>query len=78
VSVLGAVCCHVEVSASGQSLVHGGPTECRMSECDPEASIMRRLWPTRGCCTVGKKCDEILKLKIYWSGRVHYVCRNAE
>ena len=21
-----------------------------MSECDPEASIMRRPWPTTGCC----------------------------
>ena len=23
-------------------------------ECNPEASIMRRLWPTRDCCAVGK------------------------
>ena len=26
-----------------------------MSECDREASIMRRPWPTRGCCDVAKK-----------------------
>jgi hypothetical protein len=24
-------------------------TECGMSECDLEASIIRNLWPTRGC-----------------------------
>lgn len=53
-SVLGVVGCQVEVSASGRSLVRGGPTECGMSECDPEAKIMRRLWISRGCCAVGK------------------------
>jgi hypothetical protein len=26
-----------------------------VSECDREASIMRRPWPSRGCCAVGKK-----------------------
>jgi hypothetical protein len=26
-----------------------------VSECDREASIMRRPWPTRGCCAMGKK-----------------------
>jgi hypothetical protein len=26
-----------------------------VSECDREASIMRRLWPTRGCCDMGEK-----------------------
>jgi hypothetical protein len=25
-------------------------TECGVSECDRVASIMRRPWPTRGCC----------------------------
>jgi hypothetical protein len=24
-------------------------------ECDCEASIMRRVWPTSGCCAMGKK-----------------------
>jgi hypothetical protein len=23
---------------------------CGVAECDCEASIMRRTWPTRGCC----------------------------
>jgi hypothetical protein len=29
--------------------------ECGVSECDREASIMRRPWPTRGCCSMGRK-----------------------
>jgi hypothetical protein len=29
------------------------PTECGVSECYREASIMRRPWPTRGCCAMG-------------------------
>jgi hypothetical protein len=28
---------------------------CGVSECDYEASIMRRPWPTRGCCAMGEK-----------------------
>jgi hypothetical protein len=28
------VCCHVEVSAAGRSLVQRCPTECGVSECD--------------------------------------------
>jgi len=45
----------LEVSASGWSLVQRSPTECGVSECDREALILRRPWPTRGCCTTGKK-----------------------
>jgi len=30
----------------------GGPTECDASECDREASTMRRPWPTEGCRAV--------------------------
>jgi hypothetical protein len=26
-----------------------------VSECDREASIMRRPWPTRGCCAMEKR-----------------------
>jgi len=40
--------CHVEVSATGWSLVQKSPTDCGVSECDYEASIMRRLWPSKG------------------------------
>jgi len=38
---LSVVCCQVEVSATGWSLVQRSPTECEVSECDREASIMR-------------------------------------
>jgi hypothetical protein len=53
-SVMNVVCCQVEVSASGWSLVQRSPTECGVSECDREPSIMRRLWPSRGCCAAGE------------------------
>ena len=47
-SVVSAVCCQVEVSALGRSLVQRSPTDCGVSECGREASIMRRPWPTGG------------------------------
>jgi hypothetical protein len=56
-SVVSVVRCQVEVSVSGRSLVQSSPTECGVSECDRGASIMRRPWPTRGCCAI-KKCGE--------------------
>jgi hypothetical protein len=46
------VCCQVEVSASGRSLVQRSPTECGMSEWVHKASTMRRPWTTRGCCPI--------------------------
>ena len=46
---MSVVCCQVEVSELSRSLVQGGPTECVVSECDREASIMRGPWPTGGC-----------------------------
>ena len=30
-------------------LVQSSPTDCGVSECNREASIMRRPWPTEGC-----------------------------
>jgi hypothetical protein len=54
-SVVSVVCCQVEVSATGWSLVQRSPTKCDVSECDREALIMRRPWPTRGCCGMGIK-----------------------
>ena len=47
-----AVCCQVEASASCLSLVQTSTTEGDVSECDSEASTMRRTWPTRGCCAI--------------------------
>ena len=47
-------CCVLsEISASGWSLVQRSPTDCGASKSDHEASIMRRLWPTGSCCTMG-------------------------
>jgi len=50
------VCCVL----SGTGLCVGpiprpeGPTNCGVSECELEVSIMRRPWRTGGCCTMGK------------------------
>jgi hypothetical protein len=54
-SLVNVVCCLVEVSAKGWSLVQRRPTECGVSECDREASIMRRPSPTGGCRATKKK-----------------------
>ena len=51
-SLVSVGCCEVEVSASGWSLVQRSPTECGVSECDREASTLRRTWHTRGCCPI--------------------------
>jgi hypothetical protein len=63
-SLVSVVCCQVEVSASGRSLVQRSPTECGVS-CDREASIMRRPWPTRGCCVIGKKTGLLANREIF-------------
>ena len=55
---MSVVCCQVEVSASDRSLVQRSPTDCGVSECDREASIMRRSWPTGvlSCLSKKQKC----------------------
>ena len=40
------VCCQVEESATGRLPVQRTPTECDVSECDLETSMMRRPRPT--------------------------------
>jgi hypothetical protein len=66
----------VEVSASGQSLFQKSHTECGVSEGDREASIVRRPWPTRGCCVmVGDLLREILSscdLAVVSAGRAYF------
>jgi len=49
-SLVSVVRCQAQVSASAWSLVQRSLTECGVSECNLEASIIRRPWPTRGCC----------------------------
>jgi hypothetical protein len=47
-SLVNAVCCHVEISATGRSPVQRIPTECGASECDGGTSTTWQHWPTRG------------------------------
>jgi hypothetical protein len=54
------VCCQVEIPASDRSLVQRSPTECVVSECDHESSIMSSPWPTRELLRHGKKNGEAL------------------
>ena len=54
-SVVGVVCCQVEVSASGWSLVQRSSTDCGVSECYHESSTLRKPWPSGGCCVIVKK-----------------------
>jgi len=46
-SLSSIVCCQVEVSATGRSLVQGSPTKCGVSECDFETSTSRMSRPPR-------------------------------
>ena len=46
-SLVSIVCCQVQVSATGRSLVQRSPTECGVSECDLEISTIRRPRPTK-------------------------------
>jgi hypothetical protein len=58
--------CQIEVSASSWSLIQRIPTECGVSECDLEASIMRKPWPTMGCCATGKKkVNPFIRSRVY-------------
>jgi hypothetical protein len=50
--VASVVYCQVEISATGWSLVQRSPTECDVSECDREFSILRIPWPTKGFCAI--------------------------
>ena len=54
-SLVSAVCCQVEVSASGWSFVQRSTAEWGVSECDCEACTLRRLWPTRVSRAIGGK-----------------------
>ena len=58
VSLVTVVCCQVELSASSLSLVQRSYSECRVSECDREASMMRSLWPLGALAPWAKKSLE--------------------
>jgi hypothetical protein len=58
----------------GLMIVHRSLTECGVSECDREASILRRPWPTGGCCTIGTKPllrDEIKLRNTFHNNVIH-------
>ena len=57
-SFVSVVCCQVEVSETGSSLVQRNPTDCGVSECEHEASLMRTTLPTRASCTMGGRGGE--------------------
>jgi hypothetical protein len=50
---MSVVCCQVEVSARGRSLVQRSPTKCGVTECDLETSKMRRPRPIRAVEPLG-------------------------
>jgi len=54
--MLCVVCCQVEVCAVGRSLVQRTRTECGVSECDREASIIRVPCHLGDVAPWGNKC----------------------
>jgi len=66
VSVVRCVLSGRGVFATGRSLVQRSPTDCGGFECDLEASIMRRRWPTGGCCAT-----EYIHIYIYIYTHTH-------
>ena len=46
-SVVGDVCCKVDVSATGRSLTRRSPKEGGVSQSDSGTSTTRRPWPSR-------------------------------
>jgi hypothetical protein len=48
------MCCQVEVSTTGLSLVQRAPNGCGVYECDDDASKMRRQCSTRACRAMGR------------------------
>jgi hypothetical protein len=65
-SLLSVVHCQVEVSALGCSVVQRTPTKFGVSECDNEASIKRRPWPTRGFCVMENNLYRTVTLEGYF------------
>jgi hypothetical protein len=55
VAVVSVTCCQVGVSATGRSLIQRNLTECGVSECDCEASIMARPLSKRVYCSMENK-----------------------
>jgi len=54
VSLVNVVFCQAEISSSAWSVVQRSSTEFGVFECDCEAWVVRRPWPTRGCYAMEK------------------------
>jgi hypothetical protein len=63
------VCCHVDFSATGRSLVQRSSTEYGVFECDGGNSTMRRSRPTRAAGRALKKI---------WNPKFQVPVRNGE
>jgi hypothetical protein len=63
-SLVSVVCCQVEVSATGWSLVQKSPTECGVSKkcVIVKPRKIRRPRPPRGCRAIEKKNNTIYKI----------------
>jgi hypothetical protein len=73
-SLVSVVCCQVEVSAMGWSLIQRSSNECGSSERDRESSITKRPCSTRGCRKIKKKCTRIQRnIAIPWLIKVIFL-----
>jgi hypothetical protein len=59
------VFCQVEFSTLGRSLYQRSSTDCGVSECDREDSILRRLWPTGGFYATKEENTLLITLRLY-------------
>jgi len=66
--LINIVCCQVQISASGWSPIQRSLIECGVSECDREASTLKRACPIRGCRTMGKN---ISSREVYTNTHTH-------
>jgi hypothetical protein len=76
-SLVSVVCCQVEVSASGWSLIQRSPTECGVYNWVWPWSIdKRRPWPNRGCWATKKiyiymnLTQQLRNFHYWWNERV--------
>ena len=61
-SLVRVVCCQIEVSAMGRSLVQRSPADCSVMVCDLETSRIRRPRSALGCCSRKKEVFGLCKL----------------
>jgi hypothetical protein len=71
--LVSVVCSQVEILAMGWSLVQRSPIECGVSECDCEATILRRPWHTEGCCSTEKQRPLCLLMLCSCSGSPFFI-----